>query len=87
MSIPTTMHALQQTSFKGPKDMRLITDVPVPTPGPGEVLIRVTAAGVNFADVMQTYGTYHGGPQAPYLAGFEAAGEIVALGEGVTGLE
>jgi NADPH2:quinone reductase len=67
--------------------MRLITDAPVPVPDPGEVLIRVTAAGVNFADVMQTRGTYVGGPRAPYIAGFEAAGEIVALGPGVTGIE
>jgi NADPH:quinone reductase len=67
--------------------MRLITDAPVPAPDPGEVLIRVTAAGVNFADVMQTRGAYVGGPRAPYIAGFEAAGEIVALGPGVTGLE
>jgi NADPH:quinone reductase len=81
------MRALQQTSLTGPSQMRLITDAPVPAPGPGEVLIRVTAAGVNFADVMQTRGTYDGGPQAPYIAGFEAAGEIVALGHGVTGLE
>jgi NADPH2:quinone reductase len=85
-NIPTTMRSLEQTSRNGPKDMRLITDAPVPVPGPGEVLVRVTAAGVNFADVMQTYGTYHGGPQPPYRAGFEAAGEIVAVGEGVTGL-
>jgi NADPH2:quinone reductase len=81
-----TMRALQQTSRNGPGDMRLITDAPLPTPGPGEVLIRVGAAGVNFADVMQTHGTYHAGPTAPYLAGFEAAGEIVALGQAVTGL-
>jgi len=67
--------------------MRLITDAPMPAPGPGEVLIRVTAAGVNFAYVMQTHGTYDGGPQAPYIAGFEAAGEIVALGPGATDLE
>jgi NADPH:quinone reductase len=85
--VPATMHALQQPSLTGPHDMRLITDAPVPAPGPGEVLIQVTAAGVNFADVMQTHGTYDGGPQAPYIAGFEAAGEIVALGEGVTDLE
>jgi NADPH:quinone reductase len=81
------MRALQQMSLAGPSRMRLITDAPVPTPGPGEVLIRVRAAGVNFADVMQTRGTYVGGPRAPYIAGFEAAGEIVALGPGVTGLE
>jgi NADPH:quinone reductase len=81
------VRALRQTSLTGPSRMRLVTDAPVPTAGPGEVLMRVTAAGVNFADVMQTRGTYVGGPQAPYIAGFEAAGEIVTLGPGVTGLQ
>jgi NADPH2:quinone reductase len=85
MSTSATMRALQQTSLKGPQDTRLITDAPVPSPGQGEVLIRVTAAGVNFADISQAYGTFLGGPQAPYLAGFEAAGEVVAMGEAVTG--
>jgi NADPH2:quinone reductase len=87
MSIPATMRALQQTSRNGPQDLRLITDAPVPGPGPGEVLIRVTAAGVNFGDVSQARGTFLGGPQPPYLAGFEAAGEIAAVGAAVTGLE
>jgi NADPH2:quinone reductase len=86
-SLPATMRALEQPALTGPHHLRLITDAPVPAAGPGEVVIRVTAAGVNFADVMQTRGTYDGGPQAPYIAGFEAAGEIVALGPGVTGLE
>jgi NADPH2:quinone reductase len=80
------MRALQQTALTGPHALQLITDAPVPAPGEGEVLIRVGAAGVNFADVMQTRGTYVGGPDAPYIAGFEAAGEVVALGPGVTGL-
>ncbi|HEY1642963.1 MAG TPA: NADPH:quinone oxidoreductase family protein [Streptosporangiaceae bacterium] len=87
MIIPATMRALQQTSLNGPQDLRLITDAPVPAPGPGEVLIRVTAAGVNFGDISQARGTFLGGPQPPYVAGFEAAGEIVAAGEAVTGLE
>jgi NADPH2:quinone reductase len=87
MSIPATMRALQQTSLNGPRDLRLITDAPVPVPGPGEVLIRVTAAGVNFGDISQAHGKFLGGPQPPYLAGFEAAGEIVASGEAVTSLE
>jgi len=87
MSIPATMRALQQPSLNGPQDLRLIADAPVPVPGPGEVLIRVTAAGVNFGDVSQAYGTFLGGPRPPYLAGFEAAGETVAVGEAVTGLE
>ena len=77
MSIPTTMRALQQTSLNGPQDMRLMTAAPVPRPGPGEVLVRVAAAGVNFADLSRAYGTFGGGPHPPYLAGFEAAGELV----------
>jgi NADPH2:quinone reductase len=86
MSVPTTMRALQQTSWNGPQDLRLITDAPVPAPGPGEILIRVTAAGVNFVDLQQATGTFAGGPRPPYVAGIEGAGEIVALGDGVTGL-
>jgi len=85
VSIPTTMRALQQTSLHGPRDLGLIADAPVPRPGQGEVLIRVVAAGVNFADISKAYGTFRGGPRPPYLAGFEAAGEVVAVGEGVTG--
>ncbi|MFC8508815.1 NADPH:quinone oxidoreductase family protein [Streptomyces sp. NPDC057411] len=75
-----TVRALVQQSHRGPKDLTLVTDHRRPAPGPGEYLIRVGAAGVNFADVMQTHGTYAGGPQAPYAAGFEAAGEIVGVG-------
>src|SRR5256884_8988386 len=87
MTIPILMRALQQTSLNGPRDLHLITDAPVPSPGPGEVLIRVTAAGVNFVDISQARGTFAGGPQPPYLAGIEGAGEVTAVGEGVTGLQ
>jgi NADPH2:quinone reductase len=86
MSIPATMRALQQTSFDGPQDMRLITDAPVPSPRAGEVLIRVAAAGVNFADIARAQGTFLGGPRPPYLAGFEAAGEVVPDGRRVVGV-
>ncbi|TDT39875.1 NADPH:quinone reductase-like Zn-dependent oxidoreductase [Streptomyces sp. BK208] len=79
-SVGPTVRALVQHSHRGPEDLALTTGHRRPVPGPGEYLIRVGAAGVNFADVMQTYGTYGGGPQAPYVAGFEAAGEIVAVG-------
>ncbi|WP_372351037.1 zinc-binding dehydrogenase [Streptomyces sp. KL116D] len=75
--------ALVQYSRRGPKDLALTTAHRRPTPGRGEYLIRVGAAGVNFADAMQTHGTYGGGPQAPYVAGFEAAGEIVGVGPDV----
>jgi NADPH:quinone reductase len=84
VSIPTTMRALLQTSLRGPQDLLLVTDAPVPSPGPGEVLVRVEAAGVNFADVSRAHGTFRGGPRPPYLAGFEAAGEVVAVGGAVT---
>ncbi len=81
------MRALRQETLAGPGDLRLVEDVVVPEPGRGQVLVKVAAAGVNFADVMQTRGTYHGGPRAPYLAGFEAAGDVVALGADVTEVE
>jgi NADPH2:quinone reductase len=54
-----------------------------PDPGPGEVLLDVEAVGVNFADVMQRRGHYHGGPEPPYLPGMEAAGTVEATGDGV----
>ena len=71
-------------SVGGQRNLCLITDAPVPSPGPGEVLIRVTAAGVNFVDISQARGTFAAGPQPPYLAGIEGAGEVIAVGEGVT---
>lgn len=77
-----TMRALVQQSYRGPQDL-IPTAALRPVPGPGEYLIRVGAAGVNFADVMQARGTYGGGPRAPYIAGFEAAGEIIGIGAGV----
>lgn len=73
------MRALVQQTLDGPEDMILVR-VPRPQAGPGEYLIRVGAAGVNFADVSQTRGIYGGGPSAPYRAGFEAVGEIVEIG-------
>lgn len=59
-------------------------DRPVPEPGPGEVLIRVAAAGVNRVDIMQREGRYPMPPDAPDdVSGLEVSGEIVALGSGV----
>jgi NADPH2:quinone reductase len=78
-----TMRALIQRSFDGPGDLVLTEDARRPAPGPGDYLIRVGAAGINFADVLQSRGTYGGGPRPPYAAGFEAAGEIVGIGPDV----
>lgn len=77
------VRALELGALVGPEGLRVV-EVPAPAVGAGEVLVRVGAAGVNFADVMQTRGTYDGAPPVPYVAGFEAAGEVVALGDGVT---
>jgi NADPH:quinone reductase len=87
MNVPATMRAQVQTSLNGPQDMQLVADAPTPRPGDAEVLIRVTAAGVNFADLAKARGAFLGGPRPPYVAGFEAAGEIVAVGPAVTGLQ
>lgn len=73
------MRALVQRSLHGPGDM-VLTDIPRPDPGPNEYLIRVGAAGLNFADVSQTRGTYGGGPRPPYVAGFEVVGEVIDVG-------
>ncbi len=81
MAISTTMRALEIRSLTGPTAAQL-GDHPVPRPGPGEVLIKVGAAGINFADIMQTRGIYPPGPAAPYLGGIEVCGEVVALGDG-----
>ena len=54
-----------------------------PEPGEGEVRIEVRAAGINFADIMQRRGQYHGGPEPPYVPGMEVAGVVDAAGEGV----
>jgi NADPH2:quinone reductase len=86
-AVPDTMRALRQTSLHGPHDLHLVTDAPVPAPGPGEILVRVTAAGVNYGDLMMAHGTYPDGPQPPFIGGFEAAGEVVAVGAGVSSPE
>jgi NADPH2:quinone reductase len=65
----------------------VVKEVPTPEPGPGEVRIRVRAAAVNFPDLMQTRGEHQHKPTLPFVGGMELAGEVDALGEGVTGLK
>ena len=62
-----------------------ISDIARPTPGPGEVLIRTAAAGINRADLVQAMGAYPPPPGAPSTLGLEVSGEIVALGDAVSG--
>ena len=68
----------------GPPGALTIETLPDPTPGPGEVLIAVRAAGVNFADVLARQGLYPEAPKRPFVPGFESAGEVAALGPGVS---
>src|SRR5688572_23574803 len=63
------------------------SDSPVPSPGPGEVLIRVAACGLNFADLLMIRGEYQEKPALPFAPGMEIAGRIAALGPGVAGPE
>ncbi|WP_380878128.1 NAD(P)H quinone oxidoreductase [Sphingomonas sp. DBB INV C78] len=81
-ALPETMRAIDPQEPGGPDVLRLV-ERPVPKPGPGEVLIRVAAAGVNRPDVMQRKGLYPPPPGASPIPGLEVAGRIVALGEGV----
>ena len=62
-----------------------LVDLPMPEPGPGEVRVRVRAAAVNFPDLLMTRGAYQLKPELPFTPGLELAGEVDALGEGVTG--
>jgi NADPH2:quinone reductase len=62
-----------------------LTDVPTPEPAPGEVRVRVRAASVNFPDILMCQGRYQFRPDPPLIPGIDVAGEIEALGAGVTG--
>nr|MDQ3071273.1 alcohol dehydrogenase catalytic domain-containing protein [Acidobacteriota bacterium] len=58
----------------------------MPAPAPGEVLIRVRAAGVNFADVLGRLGVYPDAPKLPYVPGYEVAGSVERAAPDVTGV-
>ncbi len=85
MSLPASMSCIEIASPGGPEVLRP-TERPVPQPGPGEVLIRVAAAGVNRPDVLQRLGHYAPPPGASDLPGLEIAGTIAAVGPAVDGL-
>jgi putative PIG3 family NAD(P)H quinone oxidoreductase len=82
-SIPNAMLAI--VAPDGGDEMALV-ERPVPEPRPGEVLVRVAAAGVNRPDILQRRGLYPPPPGAPDILGLEIAGEVVAAGEGAEAL-
>ena len=71
------------TRYGGPEVLE-VHETEVPDPGPGEVRIHVMAAGINFAEVFCRLGLYKHAPPPPFVPGFEFAGRIDAVGEGVT---
>ena len=77
------MRAIRATAAGGPEVLHL-DDVPTPSPGPGQVLVRVAATGVNFIDVYRRSGLYP--VPFPHVPGSEGAGTVEALGDGVTQL-
>ncbi|MEO6418069.1 MAG: alcohol dehydrogenase catalytic domain-containing protein, partial [Polyangiaceae bacterium] len=77
------MRAVRCHDHSGPSGLR-IDELPEPVAGSGEVLVDVRAAGVNFPDVLLTYGKYQFKPELPFSPGGEAAGVVTAIGAGVT---
>src|SRR5687767_15845752 len=69
----------------GPPETLQLTELADPSPGPGELLIRVHACAINFPDVLIIEDKYQMRPPRPFAPGGEVAGEVLALGEGVTG--
>jgi len=84
--LPKTAPAIVITKFGGPENM-VLQDVPVPVPQAGEILIRVRAAGINRADAAQREGLYPPPKGSSEIMGLECAGEVAAVGDGVTGFK
>ena len=76
------MKAIQITHTGGPEVLNY-TDLPVPTPKSGEVLVKVAASGVNFIDTYYREGRYKTG--LPFIVGQEGSGTVESTGPGVTG--
>ncbi len=80
VELPENMYASVVSQAGGPENFQW-REVPVPTPGPGQVLIETSAAGLNFIETYQRSGLYN--VDYPFIPGSEASGTVVALGEGV----
>jgi NADPH2:quinone reductase len=76
------MKAAQVKGFGGTDQIEIV-ELPDPVPDKNEVLVRVKACGLNYADVVQREGFYPGGPKPPYVSGLEASGVVEALGSEV----
>ncbi|WP_102225568.1 NAD(P)H-quinone oxidoreductase [Acidimangrovimonas sediminis] len=83
MTLPATMRAIEIAQPGGP-EVLTPTEVPVPQPGPGQIVIALDYAGVNRPDALQRAGNYAPPPTASPLPGLEGAGRVAAVGEGVS---
>jgi putative PIG3 family NAD(P)H quinone oxidoreductase len=83
--IPDVMRAIEISEPGGPEQLR-VARRPTPRPGRGEVLVRVSAAGVNRPDILQRKGLYPPPPGASDIPGLEISGTVVAAGQGATHL-
>jgi NADPH:quinone reductase-like Zn-dependent oxidoreductase len=79
------MRAVVITKHGGPEVLQ-VQERSDPQAGPGQVRIQVAAAGINFADVMARMGLYQDAPKTPCVVGYEVAGTVLEVGEGVSGL-
>jgi NADPH2:quinone reductase len=82
-NVPATMTAIEISKPGGP-EVLVPKTLPVPNPGPGQILVKVAAAGVNRPDAAQRMGVYPPPPGHSPLPGLEVAGEVAAVGTGVT---
>ena len=80
------MKAIQISRTGGPEVLEQV-ELPTPSPGPGEVLVKATAIGVNYFDTMIRTGRYRWMPKLPFVPGNEMSGTVAALGAGVTTLK
>ena len=71
------------TTRNGGVEVLKVQEAPDPKPGKGEVVVQVKAAGLNFADILARQGLYPDGPKKPCVMGYEVAGVVEAVGEGV----
>jgi NADPH:quinone reductase-like Zn-dependent oxidoreductase len=78
------MRAVEIPRYGAPEVLRVV-ERPDPVAGPGQVVVDVAAAGVNFADTMARVGLYADAPKPPMVVGYEVAGTIASVGEGVDG--
>jgi NADPH2:quinone reductase len=78
------MQAWQVTANGDPADVLAVATLADPEPGPGDVVIDVAAAGLNFADILMCQGRYQARPPIPFTPGLELAGTVTAVGDGIT---